>query len=74
MDHTCVCENGDGKACYRRNGHFKGTLVRTFYIYMKVYILNIFKWHIIHFLNLSIYLFQFLLLFVRVFMWLRSVV
>ncbi|XP_025004170.2 solute carrier family 25 member 40 isoform X4 [Gallus gallus] len=26
MDHTCVCENGDGKACYRRNGHFKGTL------------------------------------------------
>ncbi|XP_019471927.1 solute carrier family 25 member 40 isoform X3 [Meleagris gallopavo] len=26
MDHTCVCENGDGKACYKRNGHFKGTL------------------------------------------------
>ncbi|XP_042744318.1 solute carrier family 25 member 40 isoform X5 [Lagopus leucura] len=26
MDHTCVCENGDGKACYKRKGHFKGTL------------------------------------------------
>lgn len=40
MDHTCVCENGDGKACYKRNGHFKGTLVRTFHIYMKVYIVT----------------------------------
>ncbi|NXE05189.1 S2540 protein, partial [Lophotis ruficrista] len=26
MDHICVCENGDGKAWYKRPGHFKGTL------------------------------------------------
>ncbi|XP_021243209.1 solute carrier family 25 member 40 isoform X2 [Numida meleagris] len=26
MDHTCVCENRGGKACYKKNGHFKGTL------------------------------------------------
>ncbi|NXC46568.1 S2540 protein, partial [Penelope pileata] len=26
MDHICVCENGDSKAWYKKNGHFKGTL------------------------------------------------
>lgn len=43
MDHTCVCENGDSKAWYKKSGHFKGMLVRTFYIYIKLYIENIFK-------------------------------
>ncbi|NWT46918.1 S2540 protein, partial [Chroicocephalus maculipennis] len=45
MDHICVCENGDSKAWYKKPGHFKGTLVRTFYIYIKLYVKNIFKWH-----------------------------
>ncbi|XP_047917591.2 mitochondrial glutathione transporter SLC25A40 isoform X2 [Anser cygnoides] len=26
MDHICVCESGDIKGWYRKNGHFKGTL------------------------------------------------
>ncbi|NXD79726.1 S2540 protein, partial [Halcyon senegalensis] len=26
MDHICVCENGDSKAWYKKNGHFKGML------------------------------------------------
>ncbi|NXI70224.1 S2540 protein, partial [Anseranas semipalmata] len=26
MDHICVCENGDSKGWYKKNGHFKGTL------------------------------------------------
>ncbi|KAM9287898.1 LOW QUALITY PROTEIN: mitochondrial glutathione transporter SLC25A40, partial [Cariama cristata] len=26
MDHTCVCDNGDSKAWYKKPRHFKGTL------------------------------------------------
>ncbi|NWZ25001.1 S2540 protein, partial [Asarcornis scutulata] len=26
MDHICVCESGDSKGWYKKNGHFKGTL------------------------------------------------
>uniref|UniRef100_A0A8B9NYY4 Mitochondrial glutathione transporter SLC25A40 n=1 Tax=Apteryx owenii TaxID=8824 RepID=A0A8B9NYY4_APTOW len=43
MDHICVCENGDSKAWYKKPGHFKGTLVRTFYIYLKLFPLLYFR-------------------------------
>lgn len=36
-DRVYIYENGDSKAWHKKPGHFKGTLVRTFYIYIKLH-------------------------------------